>query len=92
MLKTNFAVYFCKKCLTHIYFNVKSYSYNQLSYQNCHYSLQYLTTYQIMEEDILNYIPNVMFRGTPYKSRVFIKSNCCILNLMCKNCLLIRSS
>ena len=28
-------------------------------------SLQYQTTYQIMEEDILNYSPTVMFRGTP---------------------------
>ncbi len=27
--------------------------------------LWYQTTYQIMEEDILNYSPTVMFRGTP---------------------------
>ena len=41
-----------------------------LQWCNCHIkndimSLQYQTTYQIMEEDILNYSPTVMFRGTP---------------------------
>ena len=36
-----------------------------MSYNTCYLSLQYRTAYQIMEEDILNYSPTVMFRGTP---------------------------
>ena len=31
------------------------------------YDLLYQTTEQIMEKEILNYSPTVMFRGTPYK-------------------------
>ena len=30
-----------------------------------YYSLWYQATYQIIEEDILNYSSNFMFRGTP---------------------------
>ena len=49
-----------------MYFTAKSI----LQWCNCRIkkdimSLQYQTTYQIMEEDILNYSPTVMFRGTP---------------------------
>ena len=49
-----------------MYFTAKSI----LQWCNCRIkkdimSLQYQTTYQIMEEDILNYSPTVIFRGTP---------------------------
>ena len=36
-----------------------------LSFSISYHHLWYQTTFQIMEEDILNYLPTVMFRGTP---------------------------
>ena len=36
-----------------------------LSFSISYHHLWYQTTYQIMEEDILNYLPTVMFPGTP---------------------------
>ena len=52
------AVYLFKKNLTQIYFTV-------MSYNIYFYSLWQQTTSNILEENILNYLPNVMFFGTP---------------------------
>ena len=51
-----------KKCLTHIFYCEINFT---ITYNKCYQSLQYQTTYQIMEEDILNYSKTAMFRLTP---------------------------
>ena len=48
-----------KICLTQIYSTIILRTYNI-----CHYSLRYQSFKQILDADILNYSPPVMFRGT----------------------------
>ena len=48
-----------KICLTQIYSTIILRTYNI-----CHYSLRYQSFKQILDADILNYSPSVMFRGT----------------------------
>ena len=72
ILKLIFKLYDCRVIFLIILFCIKELKRRRhlKLFTNCHVSWDtlYQTTEQFMEEDILNYLSTVMFRGTPCMS------------------------